>query len=88
MIVGDSLDYSNNSTFSTLDQDNDEWSSNNCALFCRSAGWFKWCAYANLNGQYTDSEIINNPYNSIAWHSWKNMWISLKTIQMMIRPRV
>lgn len=84
MIVGDSLDYSSNSTFSTPDQDNDWWSTGNCAIF----GWFKWCSFANPNGQYIDSEIINPSPDAIVWHSWKKMSISLKTIQMMIRPRV
>lgn len=36
------------------------------------------------NGEYTDSEIIG--YKYVTWKSWKNSYISLKLIQLMIRP--
>lgn len=85
VIVGDALDYNNNMTFSTPDQDNDIYSSDNCATRFKSAWWFKACSFANPNGPYTDSE--NNGHQYIAWYSWKNVWISLKSMQLMIRPR-
>uniref|UniRef100_A0A8W8JPP0 Fibrinogen C-terminal domain-containing protein n=1 Tax=Magallana gigas TaxID=29159 RepID=A0A8W8JPP0_MAGGI len=84
--AGDSLSYSNNSKFSTPDQDNDAWSSGNCATRYRSAGWFSTCFLANPNGQYTDSEEIAN-LGYVSWYHWKNSWISLKLIQLMSRPR-
>lgn len=84
--AGDSLSYSNNSKFSTPDQDNDAWSSGNCATRYRSAGWFSTCFLANPNGQYIDSEEIAN-LGYVSWYHWKNSWISLKLIQLMGRPR-
>uniref|UniRef100_K1R7J3 Tenascin n=1 Tax=Magallana gigas TaxID=29159 RepID=K1R7J3_MAGGI len=83
--AGDSLDYSNNMMFSTLDQDNDGYSSSNCATALRSAGWFYRCYWANPNGEYTDSEKTGPGY--ISWYDWKHSHISLKSIQLMIRPR-
>uniref|UniRef100_K1PRI3 Tenascin-R n=1 Tax=Magallana gigas TaxID=29159 RepID=K1PRI3_MAGGI len=85
MIVGDSLSYSNNMKFTTRDQDNDGHYGIDCATRYRSAGWFDSCFHANPNGQYTDSEITGPKY--ITWNHWKISWISLKSIQMMIRPR-
>lgn len=82
--AGDSLDGSNNMKFTTLDQDNDR-SSRNCATEYRSAGWFNRCYRANPNGEYTDSEKTGGVY--ITWYYWKNSYISLKSIQLMIRPR-
>ncbi|XP_065934026.1 angiopoietin-4-like isoform X2 [Magallana gigas] len=83
--AGERLYNSNNMMFSTLDQDNDGKSSGSCATKYRTAGWFNSCFYANPNGQYTDSEKTDPKY--ITWNHWKNSWISLKSIQMMIRPR-
>uniref|UniRef100_K1P5X8 Tenascin-R n=1 Tax=Magallana gigas TaxID=29159 RepID=K1P5X8_MAGGI len=84
VIVGDCLDYHNNMKFSTLDQDNDG-NSSNCATDWKSAGWFNACFHTNLNGQYTDSEKIANKY--ITWYWLKNSALSLKSIQLMVRPR-
>ncbi|XP_052717719.1 fibrinogen-like protein A [Crassostrea angulata] len=84
--AGDSLDKSNNMKFTTRDQDNDRYGSGNCATDRRrSAGWFNSCYDANPNGEYTDSEKTDWKY--IVWYKWKNSWISLKSIQLMIRPR-
>lgn len=82
--AGDYLSYSNNRMFSTPDQDNDR-DDNNCAAYYRSGWWFRNCyAYTSPNGQYTDSEKTGTEY--ITWYGWKNT-ISLKSIQLMIRPR-
>ncbi|XP_052715844.1 ryncolin-1-like [Crassostrea angulata] len=83
--AGDSLDYSNNMNFTTLDQDNDRSSGVNCATKYRSGWWFNECYRANPNGEYTDSEKTG--YTYITWKHWKNSYISLKSIQLMIRPR-
>lgn len=85
-IVGDSLSYSNNMKFSTRDQDNDRLVGRNCATLYTSAGWFNNCAYTNPNRQYTDSEKTG--YENIVWMHWKDSPMSLKTMQLMIRPRV
>lgn len=85
--AGDSLNASNNMMFTTMDQDNDIYSGSNCAIVLQSAGWFFYCSYANPNGQYIDYEISGLHSEYITWFSWKNTWVSLKTMQMMIRPR-
>nr|QVL22521.1 fibrinogen-like protein 1 [Crassostrea gigas] len=82
--AGDSLDYHNNMKFSTPDQDNDN-KDGSCAIFYKSGWWFNNCSRTKPNGQYTDSEKTGWEYE--AWKHWKNSWISLKTIQLMIRPR-
>eukprot|EP00105_Crassostrea_gigas_P046213 XP_019930361.1 PREDICTED: microfibril-associated glycoprotein 4-like [Crassostrea gigas] len=82
--AGDSLDYHNNMKFSTPDQDNDNYGSS-CATIWRSGWWFNNCFYTNPNGQYTDSE--KNGTKNIVWYHWKNSYKSLKSIQLMIRPR-
>ena len=84
-LAGDSLTYSNKMKFSTVDQDNDK-SSLSCSTLQKSAGWFNYCSYADLNSQYTDSEKTSVKY--INWYHWKNSFIALKKIQLMIRPRV
>ena len=83
-VAGDSLTYSNKMKFSTLDQDNDK-DQNSCSTYWKSAGWFNYCFYTNPNGQYTDSEKKSVKY--INWYRWKNSFIALKKIQLMIRPR-
>lgn len=89
LIVRDSLAYHNNMKFTTPDQDNDEWGDSSCATLHRSAGWFNLCFRANPNGQYTDSEKTGNPsyVDYISWYYWKNSYISLKSVQLMIRSR-
>nr|XP_034338056.1 fibrinogen-like protein A [Crassostrea gigas] len=82
--AGDSLYNHNNMKFSTPDQDNDN-KSGSCATEYRSAWWFNNCSDTKPNGQYTDSEKTGTQY--IGWYYWKNSWISLKTIKLMIRPR-
>lgn len=86
VIVGDSLSYSNNQNFSTPDQDNDWSEGDNCATRYRTAGWFRSCFLANPNGPYTDSEKIAS-HGYLTWQRWKMSWISLKAMQLMIRPR-
>eukprot|EP00105_Crassostrea_gigas_P010506 XP_011425801.1 PREDICTED: tenascin-R [Crassostrea gigas] len=83
--AGDGMDYNNNRKFSTLDQDNDRWDSVNCATYHRSAWWFNDCTLTNPNGEYADSEKTDEKY--VTWWHWKNSWMSLKSIQLMIRPR-
>ncbi len=47
--AGDSMSYSDGMAFSTLDVDNDDWSSTNCADVYGAAWWFKSCSISNLN---------------------------------------
>ena len=83
-LAGDSLTYSDKMKFSTLDQDNDE-NSLSSSTYWKTAGWFKHCAYANPNGQYTDSEKKSAEY--IYWYRWKNSYIAMKNKHLMIRTQ-
>nr|XP_034337980.1 fibrinogen-like protein 1 [Crassostrea gigas] len=83
--AGDSLDFHNNMKFSTPDEDNDSDSSRSCATKYRSGWWFNSCSHTKPNGQYTDSEKTG--YEFVTWKLWKNSWISLKSIKLMICPR-
>eukprot|EP00105_Crassostrea_gigas_P046221 XP_019930369.1 PREDICTED: fibrinogen-like protein A isoform X1 [Crassostrea gigas] len=82
--AGDSLNYHNNMKFSTPDQDNDN-SSVNCATTYRAAWWFNWCIHANPNGLYVHSEKADPSY--VTWFNYNASWISMKTMQLMIRSR-
>ncbi|XP_019930370.3 fibrinogen-like protein A isoform X2 [Magallana gigas] len=82
--IGDSLNYHNNMKFSTPDQDNDN-SSVNCATTYRAAWWFNWCIHANPNGLYVHSEKADPSY--VTWFNYNASWISMKTMQLMIRSR-
>nr|KAG5688163.1 hypothetical protein BaRGS_001957 [Batillaria attramentaria] len=83
-VYGDSLDYSNNRTFSTHDSDHDLHSSRKCAEPMRGAWWYKWCADSNLNGPYLTS--AQQTGKSIFWWHWKNAQIALKHVEMKLRP--
>ena len=61
--------------FSTLDRDNDNWSSN-CAQDHRAGWWFNSCYCSNLNKPY-------NPYIS-RWYTFSS---SLKCTEMKLRSR-
>ncbi|XP_023032089.2 angiopoietin-related protein 7-like [Drosophila willistoni] len=68
-----------NQAFSSFDQDNDQWGGN-CAQWC-GAWWHRYCSDAHLNGKYFNREV--DDYSSMSW--W--MSISLKSVQMLIRPK-
>lgn len=85
LIVGDSLQDSNNCKFSTLDQDNDGVSYSHGATEYKTAGWANNCFRANINGHYANYEKYSASY--LSWYEW-NKFNSLKTIKMMIRPQV
>ena len=52
----------NGMKFTTKDKDNDQWSSNNCAIKGQggNAGgwWYRSCSYANLNHKYKHNQVI------------------------------
>ena len=71
-----SLKYSNNMAFSTMDSDND-MSSTHCAKFYTSGWWYKHCHYSNLNGRYSVGSVwFNNELDE---------WIQMKYTSMKIR---
>lgn len=82
---GDSFAPSNNMYFSTVDADNDK-GGGSCAGAYKSGWWFNYCLHANLNGEYRKPPKKNDS-TSLSWYTWGNMWMSLKSAKMMIRPR-
>ncbi|XP_062576948.1 ryncolin-2-like, partial [Saccostrea cucullata] len=83
--AGDSLiDFHNGMKFSTKDQDND-WSSGDCATKYHGAWWHKDCYQSNLNGQYTTSALIG--YNYPVWVTFNDTFEALKRTVMMIRQK-
>ena len=78
--------YHNNMKFSTPDQDNDT-GGQNCAKTVSGAWWYSNCLASSLNGlNYGPSESITTTYSSIYWDDFGGASISLKSVQMAIRP--
>ncbi|XP_046865684.1 angiopoietin-related protein 7-like [Drosophila willistoni] len=69
-----------NNAFTSVDQDNDQREGFNCALRY-GAWWHKHCSLIHLNGKYFNREVED--YSSMSWYNW----ISLKSFQMLIRPK-
>ncbi|XP_055999169.1 fibrinogen C domain-containing protein 1-like [Ostrea edulis] len=82
--AGDSLKYHNGHKFTTHDEDNDGWSSNNCAVDRHGAWWYRKCANSNLNGQYTEAAVSGKKYP--CWYGWKS-FTALKGTSMQIRTK-
>ena len=74
------MQHHNGRPFSTKDQDNDS-SSDNCALKYKGAWWYAGCFSANLNGKYDGKP---SKYDTVCWHPFRK-YEALKTVSMMIR---
>ncbi|KAL9972082.1 hypothetical protein ACROYT_G018323 [Oculina patagonica] len=83
--AGDSLSYHSASAFTTMDSDNDD-RIDNCAVNSVGAWWYKSCHDSNLNGQYMGAGRKDS--KGIVWFHWKNSLQTLKTSQMMLRPKL
>ncbi|KAL7739099.1 hypothetical protein ACLKA6_013714 [Drosophila palustris] len=82
--AGDSLSYSANMRFQTYDNNGN----NDCAVIRLSAGWFNRCTRNNIFGVYAKGNYEDNfDYKGIWWQEWRGDMYSLKTVQMMIRPK-
>ena len=51
-ITGSGLSYSDRGSFSTFDQDNDDYPNVNCAVSNHGAWWYKQNSAVNLNGEW------------------------------------
>ncbi|XP_017078942.1 angiopoietin-related protein 7-like [Drosophila eugracilis] len=86
--AGDSLRYHLSEPFSTFDRDNDQ-SHLNCAAKFHGAWWYYSCLHSNLNGAYLGGNITDPELSAagIMWKDWKDITYSLKTVNMMVRPK-
>ncbi|XP_062584355.1 ficolin-1-like [Saccostrea cucullata] len=80
----DSLAYHNGMKFSTKFQDNDRYSTVNCAKDRLGAWWYRACTNSNLNGMYGQSGVSGKNYTT--WYGFKG-YEGLKQTQMMIRHK-
>ena len=80
--AGDSLTHHNNMKFTTKDRDNDQWSSENCAVRFTGAWWYRRCHRSNLNGQYLGNTGSDKGVN---WLDYDDP-LSMKFAEMKLRP--
>ncbi|XP_050498822.1 ficolin-2-like [Diabrotica virgifera virgifera] len=84
--AGDSLTYHLNQKFSTLDVDQDNNISGNCAQQYEGAWWYKECHYSNLNGKFMTLVLPEAyKYHGLNWQINKG-YANLAGSRMMIRP--
>ena len=83
--IGDDLSYSNGKKFTTLDRDNDEYSSN-CASRYHGGWWFQHCYNIHLNGVYYRHNPVPR-WQGIIANGWKGATYSLKHTEMKTRPQ-
>ena len=82
--AGDSMiGQHNGKKFTTLDNDNDNWSGVNCARHYVGAWWFNHCYYAHLNGRYYHNPKVAQ-WHGIIWNDWKGDSYSLKFTEMKV----
>ncbi|XP_058972979.2 microfibril-associated glycoprotein 4-like isoform X1 [Pocillopora verrucosa] len=82
--AGDSLSHHRNRSWSTPDQDNDEWEKN-CARTRHGAWWYVKCYHSNLNGRYHHRTDSSYAYGVI-WRGWGGQRYLLKRTEMKLRP--
>ncbi|CAL4060461.1 unnamed protein product, partial [Meganyctiphanes norvegica] len=85
--AGDALTLRHNGqAFTTYDQDNDPWSSGNCAERFKGGWWYQTCHDSNLNG-LPDLGTNTTSGEGIEWTKWLDPY-SLRAVAMKIRPQV
>ncbi|XP_065361234.1 fibrinogen C domain-containing protein 1-like [Calliphora vicina] len=73
--------------FSTNDRDNDIHSTRHCAEYWKGAWWYTNCFYSNLNGLYLFGKVQSSK-RGVAWCGFRKTEYSLRSVQMMIRPKI
>ncbi|XP_078576978.1 uncharacterized protein LOC144862408 isoform X2 [Branchiostoma floridae x Branchiostoma japonicum] len=78
----------NGQRFSTVDRDNDAYSSYHCSQHFGQAGWwFNGCTHSSLNGRYLGNCGSScSDWKGVVWYHWRGASYSLKSVSMMIRP--
>ena len=89
--AGDGLAKHHGQKFSTKDRDNDkavEDFGGSCAQRFYGAWWYYKCYQSNLNGKYyKGGKIDEGLYDGVSWKPWTGSTISLKKVEMKIRPK-
>ena len=80
--AGNSLGYHNQMKFSTIDSDNDQRWSSNCAIRFKGGWWFNNCLISDLNGVYAGRRVSS--VTNCVWYSFDG-WYSLKFTEMKTR---
>ncbi|XP_062550435.1 ficolin-1-like [Armigeres subalbatus] len=83
--AGDSFTGTKGALFSTLDKDNDTWSSS-CAVTYHGAWWYTACHSSNLNGKYSKGNTTEYA-TGMVWYSFRGHHYALKSSKMMIRRK-
>ncbi|XP_078616745.1 uncharacterized protein LOC144885018 isoform X2 [Branchiostoma floridae x Branchiostoma japonicum] len=78
----------NGQMFSTVDRDNDGWSSDSCSQQYGQGGWwFGDCSFSSLNGRYLGNCGRScPPWRGVVLYDWRGGSYSLKSVSMKIRP--
>ncbi|XP_049302328.1 techylectin-5A isoform X2 [Bactrocera dorsalis] len=85
--ASDSFSYHFGQKFSTKDNDNDK-SSENCAVKYKGAWWYQKCYGSHLNGPYLRGEFQKDQIGrGVVWGNWRGLDYSLKYVHMAIRPK-
>ena len=77
-------DIGNGQKFSAFDEDNDSII-NNCAILYGGGWWFNGCFDINLNGNYSNKELLNERATGIHWRQLRSFWYSLRQTKMLLR---
>ncbi|ELU06505.1 hypothetical protein CAPTEDRAFT_50731, partial [Capitella teleta] len=80
----DDMAHNNGRRFSTIDQDNDNWSGYDCASGRKSGWWHGSCTRANLNGLYLRGSYSGDR-RGVYWFCWRGYRHSLKHTEMKMR---
>ena len=78
--AGDSMMQNNGMQFTTLDRDNDNHGSVNCARppFRQGAWWYSSCGHSNLNGLYLSGQSNND---GVTWYHFNVTASSYNTLR-------
>ncbi|XP_065357581.1 angiopoietin-related protein 2-like [Calliphora vicina] len=78
----DDMSYNVGSKFSTIDNDNDFWTTGSCAVQRQVGWWYNHCTYVQPTGQYLHGESSRD---GILWRSFGGLTYSHKIMYLMIR---
>lgn len=88
--AGDGFSKHSGEKFSTKDRDNDrvvKEFDGSCANRFKGAWWYYKCYSSNLNGKfYKNGQIPEKQFDGITWKPWTGPNISLKKVEIKVRP--